>query len=176
VSEFSMGMRARLAVASCLLRSPALLVLDEPTSGLDPRAAAELLALLEVLADDGMCVLLSSHNLTAVAGLCDDVTVLVSGRVVTSGPMAALTELAPPPSYILATSADAVAVRVAKRTSGIRIEVEPERLIVRGTSDAMDTLVLALADEAIAVRRLEPHESPLRLLFDELTAPVQEPV
>lgn len=172
VSGFSMGMRTRLAVASCLLRSPALLVLDEPTSGLDPSAAADLLVLIRALAGSGTSVLLSSHDLGAVHEVCDVVTILVGGRVVTSGPMDALAELAPQPSFILATSADAIAVRIAKRSRGIRIETQSDRLIVQGGSDAMDLFVLALAEESIAVRRLEPHESPLRLLFDELTLPV----
>lgn len=170
VSDFSMGMRTRLGVASCLLRSPALLVLDEPTSGLDPGASGALLILLRNLADDGVCVVLSSHNLTAVHEVCDDVTVLVRGRVVTSGPMAELAELAPPPSFLLSTSADDDAMYVASATDGIGVEIGTGGLIVRGATEAMDSLVLALGDKRIAVRRLEPHESPLRLLFDELTS------
>lgn len=169
-----MGMRTRLGVAACLLRSPALLVLDEPTSGLDPGAAADLLVLLRELADDGVCVVLSSHDLAAVHDVCDDVTVLVRGRVVTSGPMAVLAELAPPPSFVLSTSDDALAAVVARTVGGIRAEVQTDRLVVRGVMDAMDAFVLALAGAGIAVRRLEPHESPLRLLFDQLTASVRE--
>lgn len=174
VSGFSMGMRTRLGVAACLLRSPGLLVLDEPTSGLDPGAAADLLVLLRDLASDDVCVVLSSHNLAAVHDVCDDVTVLVHGRVVTSGPMAALAELAPPPSFVLSTSADAVAARIAGETAGVHVQAQPGRLVVRGKPHAMDALVLALAGDGIAVRRLEPHESPLRMLFDELTTSAQE--
>lgn len=174
VSGFSMGMRTRLGVAACLLRSPALLVLDEPTSGLDPGAAADLLVLLRELADGGACVVLSSHDLAAVHDVCDDVTVLVGGRVVTSGQMAALTELAPPPSFVLSTSDDGVAVGIAGAVRGVHAEMQADRLVVRGAPEAMDTFVLALAAAGIAVRRLEPHESPLRLLFDALTASVQE--
>ncbi|GAA2091894.1 ABC transporter ATP-binding protein [Microlunatus panaciterrae] len=167
VAAFSMGMRARLGVAACLMRSPALLVLDEPTGGLDPGVAADLLALLRELADGDVSVLLSSHDLEAVAGACDDVTILVRGRVVMSTPTQALAGLAPP-EVVLRTSDDDAALAVAVSLAGVEVRWQEDRLVVRGGQAALDELVLSLAAAGIAIRRLEPRETPLRALFDRL--------
>src|SRR6202012_1373138 len=89
-----------------LMRQPVLLVLDEPTGGLDPLGAEALLTLIRGLAAEGRSVLLSSHDLTLVADVCDDVTILVAGRVVRSAPVERLLAEAPPPTYRVRTGDD----------------------------------------------------------------------
>ena len=107
VGGFSSGMRQRLGFAASLLRPPRLLLLDEPTAGLDPAGAREMRDLVARLAADGTTVLLSSHDMNELDGLCDGVTVMRSGRSVWEGSMQRLRAEAPAPAHRLWTSDDA---------------------------------------------------------------------
>ena len=88
VKGYSLGMRQRLGIAAALLKEPRLLVLDEPSNGLDPAGMREVRQLLRDLADQGVTVLISSHLLGEVQQICDEVTIVNHGRLVTSGRVA----------------------------------------------------------------------------------------
>jgi ABC-2 type transport system ATP-binding protein len=79
--KLSRGQRQRLALARAVLHAPALLFLDEPTSGLDPSAAAALHALLRQLHDEGVTIVLSSHDMAEVDLLCSRVAILDRGSL-----------------------------------------------------------------------------------------------
>jgi ABC-2 type transport system ATP-binding protein len=87
VAKYSMGMRQRLGVASCLLGDPKLLILDEPMNGLDPAGMHQMRAMIISLADEGRTVVLSSHLLDEVERTCDAVAIVDRGRVVRQGPI-----------------------------------------------------------------------------------------
>ena len=85
--ELSGGMCQRAMIAMALLRNPALLVADEPTTALDATTQADVMALLgRVVRERGMALLLATHNITLVAGMCDTVNVFYAGQIVESGP------------------------------------------------------------------------------------------
>jgi peptide/nickel transport system ATP-binding protein len=89
--QLSGGMKQRAAIATALACEPELLLLDEPTTALDVTVEAQILDLLDGLRRTrGVSLLLVSHNLGIVDRLCDDLTVLYAGRVVESGPAAAV--------------------------------------------------------------------------------------
>ena len=86
VSAYSHGMRQRLALAQALLPQPELLILDEPTDGLDPEGIVEFRRqILELRDRRGLTVLLSSHLLTEVEQVCDEVVILQGGKKVYEG-------------------------------------------------------------------------------------------
>jgi ABC-2 type transport system ATP-binding protein len=87
VASYSMGMRQRLGVASCLLGDPELLILDEPMNGLDPAGMHEMRSMIISLVDEGRTVVLSSHLLDEVERTCDAVAIVDRGRVVRQGPI-----------------------------------------------------------------------------------------
>ena len=87
VATYSMGMRQRLGVASCLLGDPELLILDEPMNGLDPGGIHEMRTMIMNLADEGRTVVLSSHLLDEVQRTCDAVAIVDRGRIVRQGPI-----------------------------------------------------------------------------------------
>jgi ABC-2 type transport system ATP-binding protein len=91
VASYSMGMRQRLGVASCLLGDPELLILDEPMNGLDPAGMHEMRGLIAGLVDEGRTVMLSSHLLDEVERSCDAVAIVDRGRVVRQGSIDELT-------------------------------------------------------------------------------------
>ncbi len=83
---FSAGMRARLAFARALLAEPKLLLLDEATSGLDPGLRVTLQRTIRRLADDeGIAILVATHDLDEAESLCDRVAVLEKGAIVAEG-------------------------------------------------------------------------------------------
>ncbi|WP_239312196.1 ABC transporter ATP-binding protein [Plantactinospora mayteni] len=82
---FSTGMRQRLNLATALLGDPSVLLLDEPGNGLDPEGVAWLRDFLRELAREGRTVLVSSHVLSEVQQLVDDVVVIRGGRRLVAG-------------------------------------------------------------------------------------------
>jgi oligopeptide transport system ATP-binding protein len=84
--EFSGGMRQRIMIAMALMCEPDVLIADEPTTALDVTVQAQIIALLRDLQRDfGTAIILITHDLGVVAGLCDDVMVLYGGRVMEHG-------------------------------------------------------------------------------------------
>ncbi|WP_433799339.1 ATP-binding cassette domain-containing protein [Actinomycetospora sp. CA-084318] len=87
-AELSGGQRQRVALAAALACDAALLLADEPTAALDPTVARDLLAQLRRSLDaTGTALLLVTHDLTALAAVCDHVAVLDEGRIVERGPV-----------------------------------------------------------------------------------------
>jgi len=92
VRGFSVGMMQRLGVAAALMTRPELVILDEPTSGMDPPGIQEMRALIRSLADDdGVTVVLASHQLLEVQRVCDRVAILNRGKLVREGAVSELT-------------------------------------------------------------------------------------
>lgn len=84
--EMSGGMCQRVMMALALACAPRLLLADEPTTGLDATLIREILGLFRKAADDGLGVLLISHDLASVGAVCDRVAVLYAGTIVEAGP------------------------------------------------------------------------------------------
>jgi ABC-2 type transport system ATP-binding protein len=170
VGGFSSGMRQRLGLAASLLRSPRLLLLDEPSVGLDPTSARDMRQLIRSLASEGTTVLLSSHNMTEVDGLCDSVTVMRSGSAVWDGSMERLRAEAPAPAHRMWTSDDDRALETARSEAGVKAVPDPDGgLVVEADGAALDGYVIALGRAGVAVRRLEQLMTALESLFFQLT-------
>ncbi|HET6738836.1 MAG TPA: ABC transporter ATP-binding protein [Kribbella sp.] len=86
--QFSGGMRQRVMIAMALALSPRLLIADEPTTALDVTVQAQIMELLTRLqAEEGMSLVLITHDLGVVAGVADRVVLMYAGRVVETGPL-----------------------------------------------------------------------------------------
>jgi ABC-2 type transport system ATP-binding protein len=171
VGGYSTGMRQRLGIAGALLRGPELLLLDEPTSGLDPEGIRAVSGLLRRLSTEGVAVIVSSHLIGELEAICDSYTIIAGGRVVWDGPAERLVDEAPGSVYLLSTSDDAVALEVARATSGVEAESAEGgralRLVAR--PEALDRYTVALGGRVVGVRRLELLVSPLESMFFQLT-------
>ena len=167
VKGYSLGMRQRLGIAAALLKEPRLLILDEPSNGLDPAGMREVRLLLRTLADQDVTILLSSHLLGEVQQVCDTVTIINRGRVVTSGEVS---------DVLRAQSSGAVAVGMADAprgrdvlvSSGFAARLEDDRLVVDGVDDGAD-VVRALAAAGLFPSWLMPVQVDLEQAFLALT-------
>jgi len=84
-SDFSQGMKQRLALAAALMNDPSFLLLDEPSNGLDPIGIIQLRDLLKQLSDTGTAIVISSHRLGELDKLTSDYIFLYRGEVVSFG-------------------------------------------------------------------------------------------
>ncbi|WP_208027126.1 ABC transporter ATP-binding protein [Rhabdothermincola sediminis] len=85
-AELSSGQRTLVGICKAVLHHPGLLVLDEPTASLDPDVALRVRAgLLDLAADEGTALLVTSHNMVEVERLCERVLFMSAGRIVVDG-------------------------------------------------------------------------------------------
>jgi ABC-2 type transport system ATP-binding protein len=81
VGKFSKGMKQRINIASTLLSDPDVVMLDEPSTGLDPRGMAEVRAIIRELKGQGRLIFFSSHILSEVIDVCDEVVLINKGKL-----------------------------------------------------------------------------------------------
>ncbi len=94
VSAYSLGMKQRLGLASALLAFPRLLILDEPTNGLDPAGIQEMRELICTLpAQYGMTVIVSSHLLSEIDQMAQDIGIIANGKLMYQGTLDTLHEI-----------------------------------------------------------------------------------
>jgi len=164
IGGFSLGMRQRLSVAHALLGDPGALVFDEPANGLDPEGIRWMRMLMRRLADEGRTVLVSSHVLSEVEQVADNVLVLSKGQLVLAS---GIEELADPSSGAVVVDApDRVALTSALATAGFDIEILRSGLTVRG-SDARRVGAVA-AEAGIALTTLVQRGPTLEDVFMQL--------
>lgn len=82
VGDYSLGMKQSLLIAMAMLNKPKLMILDEPLNGLDPTSVIKVRYLLKELADNGTTILISSHTLSEIDLLTDNIMFLKDGRIV----------------------------------------------------------------------------------------------
>ncbi|RKR74708.1 ABC-type multidrug transport system ATPase subunit [Frondihabitans australicus] len=92
VSDYSVGMTKKVALAAAIIHSPRVLVLDEPFESVDPVSAATVTEILQRYVRGGGTVLLSSHSMDLVERICDSVAVIVDGHVLAEGSVDAVRE------------------------------------------------------------------------------------
>ena len=85
-SQLSGGQQQRVAIARALATDPEIILFDEPTSALDPELIGEVLAVMRQLAEEGMTMLVVTHELSFARGVVDEVVFMEDGQVVESGP------------------------------------------------------------------------------------------
>jgi ABC-type branched-subunit amino acid transport system ATPase component len=89
--SLSQGRRQLVSIARALVARPTLLILDEPAGGLDTNESQWLGQRLRAIRDSGVTILLIDHDMHLVLNLCDEIHVLDFGRLIASGPPAAVT-------------------------------------------------------------------------------------
>ncbi len=90
IATYSRGMLQRIGLAQALVNDPELLILDEPTNGLDPLGRLKIRKLIEQLKKQGKTIFFSSHELSEIETVCDEIIMIANGRIIQQGPVAEL--------------------------------------------------------------------------------------
>jgi len=91
VGKFSKGMKQRVDIASALVSDPTVLLLDEPTNGLDPRGMSEVRSIIRSLKNKNRLIFMSSHLLSEVSDVCDEVALIDHGKLIVYDKIANIT-------------------------------------------------------------------------------------
>jgi len=168
VGNYSLGMRQRLGIAAALIGDPSVLILDEPANGLDPAGIRWMRDLLRDYADHGGTVLLSSHLLSEVEIIADDIVMIGHGRIVCQGSKTELLQAA----GTVVRAADVVALQRALAAAGL-VAIVSEDGSIRTEADTV-SVGRAAYDGGVMLTELRTADSGgLEEMFLELTADTQ---
>lgn len=178
ISGYSRGMKQRLGIAQALLSEPDLLICDEPTSALDPVGRKEILDILSI-AREKTTVMFSTHILSDVERICDNVAVLHNGQCAISGSLSEIKEnrrhdviqIRPYHTEDLQKISENLSKLKIVKSVDTEAESEPEliKVHVADAEEASKHITHFLADENIAVMSFEVLEMTLESLFIEVT-------
>lgn len=163
VGTFSMGMRQRLGIAQALLGNPRLLLLDEPTNGLDPEGIADLRALLQRLTrDENTAIMLSSHQLAELDGLCNKVGVLREGAMVIEGDLESLRRRVGVRHIV--TGEPIAAIQHELESRNLKPTTDGDRLLVDIGDQSAHEITRALATNA-QLSSFAPEQATLERIY-----------
>jgi ABC-2 type transport system ATP-binding protein len=170
VRTYSLGMKQRLGIAAALLKDPQMLILDEPANGLDPAGIREVRQLLRSLGREGRTVFLSSHILSEVQQVCDQVAILARGRCIATGPVReVLSQGRAAGVLVRLRSGEEGPGLSALAAAGVEAEPAGELIRARVAPEEAGRVTKALADAGLYLSELRPDEASLEDVFLELT-------
>ena len=156
VRTYSKGNRQKVALVAALAAPTSLLVLDEPTSGLDPLMERVFTEEITRAAGEGRTVLLSSHILAEVQGLCSAVTIIKGGRVVEHGDLGTLRRLSLTHIEMSAPTAEVGAVSQALGAMGLDVVEDGGRLSLEVPAEQVPTVLSLVGEHRIQDVTCEP--------------------
>ena len=172
VGTYSLGMKQRLGLAGVLLGDPNIVILDEPANGLDPEGIRWIRAVLVHLAAQGKTVLVSSHLLSEMAQMADDLVVIGLGRLIDTGSVEDFVNRNAR-QWVRVRSPQIAMIADQLRAGGARVtEVDANGIDVVGPS-AAEIGELA-GRQHVTLHELSPQQGSLEDAFLEATAGAQE--
>jgi ABC-2 type transport system ATP-binding protein len=164
---YSLGMRQRLGIAAALIGDPQVLILDEPTNGLDPQGIRWMRDLLKALAAGGRTVLVSSHLLSEMELLADDLIIVAAGRLAAQGSVASVAGSISRGSRTLVRTPDVAKLTAALDSEAVVTPAGTGEVYITGADAA------AIGDAAlragVAIHQLVTQGPDLEDAFLELT-------
>jgi ABC-2 type transport system ATP-binding protein len=175
VGQFSLGMKQRLGLAAAMLGDPKTLLFDEPNNGLDPEGIQWMRRFLQKLAAEGRTVFVSSHLLSEMSLVADDLVVIGRGRLIFQGPVGDFMKGAAR-TWVTVRSPQVEAIATA--LAGL---TDPAAEVTRTGADAIDVIGLdsarigeVAASLGATLHELSPRSGSLEEAFLEVTAGAQE--
>ena len=179
IRSLSKGYRQRVGLAQALLTDPEILILDEPTVGLDPKQIVEIRKLIQELGKNHT-VILSTHILSEVQAVCDDIVIISRGRIVAHDTPENLVKFSNNRQELtLAARANSTTLeRILVSIEGIEEyhivnETQYEcriNIIAKDKTDLRESLMQALEEQGIRVLELGVHELSLEDVYLKMTS------
>ncbi len=168
-SQFSLGMKQRLAIASALLNNPEILILDEPTNGLDPQGIHQIRDIIKSIAAQGTTILLASHLLDEVEKVCSHVMIMRKGEMIFSGSVNQLSKNEG--LFELSAADNSQLMKVLLTNLAVdKVELLDDKVLVYLKSPlAAEDLNKFLASQSIYLNHLISRKNTLEEQFLELT-------
>ncbi|WP_416902543.1 ABC transporter ATP-binding protein [Micromonospora echinospora] len=166
---YSLGMKQRLGIAAAMLGDPRVLILDEPANGLDPEGIRWMRGFLKGLAHQGKTVLVSSHLLSEMQLLADDVVIIAAGRLIRQGPVAEVLGSMTQSARVRVRTPQAEALVTALKELSATVEPDGQGALLVAGADAPAVGRAALAAQ-IELHELTPERPDLERVFLDLTA------
>ena len=168
--SLSGGQRQRLSVAVALIGGPKIAMLDEMTAGLDPQARRDAWELIEGLRDRGVTIVLVTHFMEEAERLCDRVALIDNGRIVALDTPASLAARARGGKIVRFLPSAPFDDRLLEKLPGVtRVEHEGQHVIVTGTGELVNAVILALHAVGLEARDVQLGASSLEDAFVRLT-------
>jgi ABC-2 type transport system ATP-binding protein len=164
---YSLGMRQRLGIAAALLGDPEVLILDEPANGLDPEGIRWMRDLLKALADQGRTVLVSSHLLSEMEILADDVVIIAAGKLVVQGPVSTVIDSAGGAQMLVRTPNPEALIAELGATVKVTDSADGALHVVGADGPAIGAAAMQVGAE---IHELTPERPDLENVFLQLTA------
>jgi ABC-type multidrug transport system ATPase subunit len=174
LQTYSLGMRQRLGIAATLLAEPRMIFLDEPTNGLDPAGTVEVRRLIKQLGAEGYTIFLSSHILSEVEQVCDEVAIIQRGTTRIQGPIRQLLAHGEQFRLWVAPLDRALALLQAYPELHARAP-DAQSLQLSVAAADVPQLVRRLVEADIDVYEVRRHQLTLEELFLDLTGRPSEP-
>jgi ABC-2 type transport system ATP-binding protein len=172
LKTYSLGMKQRLGLAGVLLGDPHTIILDEPANGLDPEGVRWIREVLTTLAHQGRTVLVSSHLLSEMALMADDLVVIGQGRLIEQSSVGDFVERFAD-RWVQVVSPAAPALVAAAAAAGWHArQMNVTTAEIRGTNAA--TIGELAAAKGWVLHELSPQTGSLEDAFLKATATVQE--
>jgi ABC-2 type transport system ATP-binding protein len=169
--KFSLGMSQRLGIAAAILAEPKYLLLDEPANGLDPEGIVWLREFLKAYADDGNAVFVSSHLLSEMSQMADNVIVIGKGKLIASTSINKLVSGSAKSSVFVRSSGLAKLQKILQEKS-LAVKATDDGLEISGAkTDEIGKLAFAAG---VPVLELSNRTASLEEVFLELTEGVEE--
>ncbi|MGD9791325.1 MAG: ATP-binding cassette domain-containing protein [Phycisphaerales bacterium] len=172
LKSYSKGMRQRVGIAQALMNDPLLVVLDEPTDGVDPVGRRDIRMLLQKLRDEGRTVILNSHLLSELEMVCDRVSILVQGRVVSHGTLDELTSGKRGFEVEVVGGAARETLEASAKAAGVTWEIGASNGVARARLETTDLAVVqrvidGVRREGVSIRTVREVRPTLEDLFIE---------
>lgn len=166
VKTYSLGMRQRLGVAQALIHHPSLLVLDEPMNGLDPMGMKEFREMIRDLKNKGLSVILSSHQLSDIELVADELVIVQNGKVTHQ---VSMNELKNQQLTMIIESQKTEEVIRFLRQEGVAAEQHSKQIWVTLEQDIRVSLLKDLVENDLAISAYYPKVASLEEVFLDWT-------
>lgn len=167
VGTYSLGMKQRMGVAQAIMNKPRLLILDEPTNGLDPSGINEFRSLINRFAkEENMAVLISSHLMSEIELICDNVSIIKNGEILKN---AVVEELLSTQDVFWILDDNKKGDNILSDVWGISSKIEDDKLVASIDKSIISEINASFIAEGLKLQYVDNKHKTLEDLFLNIT-------